>query len=272
MEADQQFDVLSGVAGSIEVLLNLHACRPSRKTLDLAMRCGDHLVDHAQHMECGIGWLSHTSAKPLTGYSHGAAGISCALLRLADIAETNEYRVAALQAIEYERSTFSPEKENWPSFRDFNDPEQLAARDVGTNYMVAWCHGAPGIGLARLKSLPYVDDPQIHGEISTALRTTLSEGFGMNHSLCHGALGNLDLLLQARKLLGDWAAPQTYQVAAGILHSINRDGPLCGVPSGVETPGLMTGLSGIGYGLLRLAKPKEVPSVLSLEQPARSAV
>ncbi|NJL57750.1 hypothetical protein HC928_23430, partial [bacterium] len=27
-----------------------------------------------------------------------------------------------------------------------------------------------------------------------ALRTTLDQGFGYNHSICHGDLGNLDLL------------------------------------------------------------------------------
>ena len=42
-------------------------------------------------------------------------------------------------------------------------------------------------------------------------------------------------------------------MAAVTLESIRRDGWICGVPSGVETPGLMTGLAGIGYGLLRLA-------------------
>jgi lantibiotic modifying enzyme len=39
------------------------------------------------------------------------------------------------------------------------------------------------------------------------------------------------------------------------------------VPLGVETPGLMTGLAGIGYQLLRLAAPDIIPSVLVLEPP-----
>jgi lantibiotic modifying enzyme len=37
----------------------------------------------------------------------------------------------------------------------------------------------------------------------------------------------------------------------------------------VETPGLMTGVAGIGYGLLRLAAPLRVPSVLALAPPVR---
>jgi lantibiotic modifying enzyme len=37
---------------------------------------------------------------------------------------------------------------------------------------------------------------------------------------------------------------------------------LTGIPYAIETPGLLTGLSGIGYALLRLAEPEKVPSVL----------
>ena len=54
-----------------------------------------------------------------------------------------------------------------------------------------------------------------------------------------------------------------------MLASIERDGWLCGTRGGVEAPGLMNGLAGIGYGLLRLAAPERVPSVLALEPPRR---
>jgi class II lanthipeptide synthase len=57
------------------------------------------------------------------------------------------------------------------------------------------------------------------------------------------------------------------RLAAIILESIDRDGWRCANPLGVESPGLMTGLAGIGYELLRVAEPKRVPSVLLLEPP-----
>jgi len=55
-----------------------------------------------------------------------------------------------------------------------------------------------------------------------------------------------------------------------ILESINDNGWVTGVPLGTETPGLMTGLAGIGYELLRLAAPEKVPSVLLIEPPFSS--
>jgi lantibiotic modifying enzyme len=112
------------------------------------------------------------------------------------------------------------------------------------------------------------DDPQMWSEIDAAVTTTLAQGFGHNHSLCHGDLGNVDLLLAAPRpeALRDDIARVTAMIAA----SIRDHGWITGVPFGVESPGLMTGLAGTGYGLLRLFAPSAVPSVLLLEPPAGS--
>jgi lantibiotic modifying enzyme len=81
-------------------------------------------------------------------------------------------------------------------------------------------------------------------------------------------LGNLELVLAAAQTWpgSSWAKEAQF-LAGAILNSIRRDGWLCGNPLAVESPGLMTGLAGIGYGLLRCAEPSRVPSVLSLAPP-----
>ncbi len=265
---DEQLDIISGSAGCIGSLINLYYCKPSPNTLAAAIQCGDHLIAKARPMESGIGWrLDKAGTKPLTGFSHGSAGMAWALLKLAALTGEERFRTAALEAIAYERSLFSHELGNWLDLRDFADTV-LKEKDNQYTCMTAWCHGAPGIGLARLGSLPYLDDAEIRTEINTALKTTLSHGFGRNHSLCHGDLGNLELLLQASQNLDDpyWKT-QVDRLAAIILESIEQHGWMCGVPLGVETPGLMTGLAGIGYQLLRLAEPERVSSVLVLEPP-----
>jgi len=110
-----------------------------------------------------------------------------------------------------------------------------------------------------------MDSAEVYTEINTGLRTTLDFGFGGNHSLCHGDLGNIDILLEASNRLGEpaWRA-HAEQIAAKILHN-NMSGTewVCGNPAGIESPGLMTGLAGIGYGLLRLADPT-LPCLLAL--------
>jgi type 2 lantibiotic biosynthesis protein LanM len=268
IEKDRQFDIIGGAAGGIISLLNLHRCSSSASTLAAAIQCGDRLLANAQSMDRGCGWIIPTvSTKPLAGCSHGNAGIAWALLELATVSKAERFRTTALEAIAYERSLFSIKALNWPDLRLF-ETSVLADSIEQTNFMAAWCHGAPGIGLARLQCLQHLDNPEIRFEIDTAIKTTIAEGFGKNHSLCHGDLGNLELLLQASQIFNDppWQS-QIARLTGIILDNINQNGWLCGIPLGVESPGLMTGLAGIGYGLLRLAAPTLVPSVLALAPP-----
>jgi type 2 lantibiotic biosynthesis protein LanM len=264
IDENEHFDIVHGDAGCIAGLLSFYDCASSARAVAAATLCGKRLVARAERCKQGIGWRKQESGKPLTGFSHGAAGVAWALLKLSDVTGNSEFRGAATDAIRYERSLFSEEFQNWPDLRSL--PSSVLPENDQRNYAVAWCNGAAGIGLARFASLPYLDDLAMRADINAALRTTLSKGFGFNHSLCHGDLGNVELLLQASQKLSD---PQWGQHLSGrtamILDSIGRNGSICGAPSTVESPGLMTGLAGIGYELLRLAEPRRVPCVLLLE-------
>jgi type 2 lantibiotic biosynthesis protein LanM len=265
---DQDLDIIGGAAGCIAGLLCLHACSPSGFLLEAAHQCGEHLLAHTRQMPTGLGWTPRADTNtPLAGFSHGAAGISWALLELAARTGEDRFRTAAQGGIAYERSLFSPQAGNWLDLRIPGTDLGQSARD-SHRFTVAWCHGAPGIGLARLRCRPFLDDPLVDSEIETALRTTVASGFGHNHSLCHGDLGNLELLLEAGTTWprSAWTADAN-RFGADILRSIRTGGWVCGNPLAVESPGLMTGIAGIGYGMLRCAEPSRVPSVLSLAPP-----
>lgn len=259
---DDAYDVIAGAAGAIVPLLELYRHRPSKTILNTAVRCGEHLLTAAITDERGQSWPSMpgVSELPLTGFGHGTAGISWALARLAQVTGEERFREAARGALRYERSWFSPEHGNWPDLRESRETSE------GRSFMYAWCHGAPGIGLGRIGSLPFLNDPEMYDEIRAAVQSTLAEGFGFNHSLCHGDLGNLDLVREAGRVLGDEElASEASRLAARILASIEIEGPRCGASVTTEIPGLLVGLAGIGYGLLRAAHPDRVPSVLLLE-------
>jgi type 2 lantibiotic biosynthesis protein LanM len=265
IERDEHLDLIGGAAGCIGSLLSLYRSAPSEKTLAAAVQCGDRLLARAQPREQGSAWVSSLAPdRPLTGFSHGAAGMAWALLELAALSGAARFRTAALAAIAYERSLFSPDAGNWPDLRS----HVVQANNGQPGYATLWCHGAPGIGLARLRTLPYLDDAPTRAEIGTALQTTLTTGFGYNHSLCHGDLGNLELLVQAQQRLAEprWREAVGH-LTSQILAGIQSHGWRCGTPRQTESPGLMTGLAGIGYGLLRLAAPADVPSVLVLARP-----
>src|SRR5690606_22897641 len=160
--ADSRLDIIAGSAGCIGALLALHDCRPSPRTLTVARLCGEHLLQTAEQMPAGVGWKNHIAKElPLTGFSHGTAGMAWSLLRLAQATGEERFRQAGLQAIAYERSLFVAPEQNW---RDLRLAQRGEANEA-CGCAMAWCHGAPGIGLGRLLSLPYLDDHASRQEI-----------------------------------------------------------------------------------------------------------
>ena len=268
IEVDQGSDVMVGSAGCLVVLLAMYRVTGSSKALSVAIQCGERLLVTAKTMHQGVGWVSNISGStPLTGFSHGTAGIAWALLELASITGDCRFQKMAYAGLAYERCVFMPERQVWPDFRitPEHDPTKEASEYPFTHF---WCHGSAGIGLSRIRMLQYTDDSEIYSEIQAAIKATFHHGLGHSHCLCHGDTGNLEFLLQASQCLNDhhlWS--QTYQLATLMIENAADNGWLCGMPFHLETPGLMTGLAGIGYQLLRLADPAQVPSILTLDLP-----
>jgi type 2 lantibiotic biosynthesis protein LanM len=264
IEQDRCLDIIGGAAGLMAVLCSFYRLTGFDPALRAARDCGDHLIAAARPMADGIAWETPVRAtRPLTGLSHGAAGFAWALHELASLTGDQRFTRASLDAVAYERSVFSPEAANWPDFRSEGSESPGRA-----GFSMSWCHGAPGIALARLASIHHLSDPGIRSDAEIALDTTIRSGFGTNHSLCHGDLGNVEPVLIASQLLDDprWKASAS-AIASSILKRFKAGGWICGVPQGVETPGLLVGLAGIGYGLLRLADPARIPSILTLAPP-----
>lgn len=260
---DESFDVMCGAAGCVLALLAFLSRAPSREIASLATAAGDHLLSSAMRSnENGYSWKTLPKVAPLGGFSHGVAGIALALERLARETGGEQYHRAALEALRYQEYLFDPQSNTWRDLRldcVEKEPEQLTQ---------AWCHGAPGIGLALLE-FARNGAAELHMvRAHNALETTLRNGFGGSHCLCHGDLGNLDLLIEGSRALHEpELLLKARSVAGRLLALAKEDGWRSGVSHRAETPGLMAGLSGIGYQLLRLADPDAVPSVLTLEPP-----
>jgi type 2 lantibiotic biosynthesis protein LanM len=126
---------------------------------------------------------------------------------------------------------------------------------------LGWCTGLAGLAMAGAA------DPADTAAL-LADRPVLGD-----LSLCHGELGIAEALT-VLATTGDRTRTESVAAArrrrAGlVLDALTQHRASCGTPGGVPTPGLLTGLAGIGYGLLRLGFAERVPSVLLLE-PSRT--
>ena len=116
--AHQGLDVVSGSAGAIPAFLAIHQRCPQQFLLDLALRHGEHLLTTPRKNGQSWSWntLNAAAGRDLTGFSHGTAGIAWALLELYRATNESRYREAAIEALAYERNSFSTAHQNWPDF------------------------------------------------------------------------------------------------------------------------------------------------------------
>lgn len=263
VERDTAYDVISGCAGGIAAALAVHEVTGTPAALRFAEACAHRLREAARPQEHGVAWVTKMEAtQPLAGFSHGAAGMGWALLRYAAATGDRAARETGLAAFAYERSLYREHVGNWPDFRVMGG----RAPSDDEPGLHAWCHGSPGIGLSRI-DLRHLGDPDIAADLDLALRAMVAAGPASNHSLCHGHLGNLELLTMAVAAGRTDLTPVWTEWVVRALHELEHSGPVCGTPGGVATPGLLSGLAGIGHGLLRIAEPERIPSVLLLHAP-----
>ena len=270
---DVVVDLTSGGTGAIAPLLALAGLLERPPLCDLAMRIGRRTVASAIRSDDGWSWPVSAgaieAARPLTGMAHGAAGIGWSLLELGNATGADEMIEAAHQAFRYEDRWFRPAEDNWPDFRE----------EVGddTPSCVAWCHGAPGIGLTRLRAVELGFDAY-RTDAEAAIRTTRSSladrdtWIDGDFSLCHGHGGLGEVLRYASHVLGQPELAELVSEAAASGAARFADEPAswpCGVRRG-SNPSLMIGLAGIGYFFLGLAEPA-LASVLLVRPPAPSS-
>ncbi|HEX6686988.1 MAG TPA: type 2 lanthipeptide synthetase LanM family protein [Candidatus Limnocylindrales bacterium] len=223
--ADRSYDLLTGMAGAIPALLKLSAATGDDAYFDQAVLVGQRLSDAAQRDGRGAFWPTERWPHGLGGFAHGSTGIGWALSGLGFFDEL------ARAALAFEEAAFDSNLGGW---RDLRQPEGTAT---------AWCHGAVGIGLSTR-------DQNIR---ERAAKATWSEGMGWNHTLCHGDLG-------AWELLRDFVDPVTLQ--GYLISSLEQHGPISGLARDAFSPGLLPGLGGVAYQLLRLHPDCALPSVL----------
>lgn len=267
-------DLLSGSAGTVLALLTLGELVGDDRITSAATTHGNRLLSTAHRSRHGWSWASPGSptSRPLTGLSHGAGGIGAAFTELAAATGNERYAAAALGAIAYEHNWFDAQVGNWA---DLRDRPRRTSRSTPHVFRTQWCHGAPGLALARMRAAEVFNEPSLREEAKVAFSTTqrgTNQAFAtgsLSFSLCHGLAGNAEILLEGLPIMSHRDAVEAKTLLdaislCGYQRHIRGTIPWpCGVPvADLEVPGLLLGLAGIGYHYLRTAF--ELPSLLLL--------
>ncbi|WP_312865141.1 type 2 lanthipeptide synthetase LanM [Saccharothrix tamanrassetensis] len=226
-------NLVEGWAGGLAAMLAVHTESGLPAARRLARRYADRLL----------------AANPAgDGFARGRAGVGWALLRHARASQDHRYGVAGRAHLRADHAL------------------RQRLLDVGEADH-SWCSGLSGAVLAHSAHPDQpVDTYTMH--LDRCLNALAVHEPLRDLSLCHGELGVLESLAVLAERGHDLATAMLSRRAGLVLGALEQYGARCGTPGGVPSAGLLTGLSGIGYALLRLGLPERVPSVLLLETPA----
>nr|WP_249125137.1 type 2 lanthipeptide synthetase LanM family protein [Saccharopolyspora erythraea] len=252
-------DLLTGAAGIVLVLSRVAADQgnPLRhRAAATAARHVQRLLRDVRGDSDGCVWDLDGEKRSTTGFAHGTSGIAYALHEFADVAHdlgcwpelVDRCRAVFDRACEWERAC-GPAAVKWPT----------------------WCNGAAGLALARAAVLRKNERANLVRDLEEAVGSCLSAELGRRYTLCHGDLGVAEALLQGARVTGrqDWRDAAMRIGADAATWARNSDGRIAETDAGdVLSPGLLGGAAGVGYELLRLARPERVPSILTLERTA----
>jgi type 2 lantibiotic biosynthesis protein LanM len=266
--ADKQLDVMGGSAGAILALLRLHRDIQSDDVLARAVKCGEHLLAQDRAGSAGRrSWAGQgVGRSALNGMSHGAAGFAYALASLAAASDREDFADAAAECIAFETASYNADRHNWPDLR--NSDKSL--------WPCQWCHGAPGIGLARIATARRIGanaafnakfgGDGIAADIDHAVVGVKQAWPNQLDTLCCGALGGIEFLCDAANAVdnGDLRVLASQRLAAILDEAAASGDYRWNSGKGRFNLGLFRGLAGVGYSLLRQADAS-LPNVLIWE-------
>jgi hypothetical protein len=208
-----------------------------------------------------VHWPMAGDGPAVIGLAHGGSGITIALAAAEAAGLDGSVDLGAMitRTRQWEDGRFCAEAGGWPDLRAGVDVPGLA-----------WCHGAPGVGIAAAyRALTgSADDAEETFARARAMVQTYGRPPGtapFDGTLCHGLTGLVELHLlgveawptAAREHLADARLLARDLTRAG---RAERPGWVCGVRGG-RTPNVLTGLAGVAYTLARCHDPALGPSL-----------
>ena len=121
--------------------------------------------------------------------------------------------------------SYNAERHNWPDLRD-----------AEPSWPCQWCHGAAGIGLARVATAKRsgMDARRLTTDIGNAVEASRQSWPGGLDTLCCGTLGNIEFLCEAGEVLG---RPDLRELAAQRLAAVLQTAASAATTAGTAANG-----------------------------------
>ncbi len=251
MFRDTQLDLYSGAAGAAMVFAALSGATGGAAVFrDRTAWAVEHLLDSMIRVQGGEGrcWLA--CGERYLGYGHGAAGIATALLRASTALGNADAGTAGRQCLGW-LATLNTAEAGWPHLLRGDEPV--------VQKMESLCHGTPGLTLAYAEATTSgaFDGASVLERLTRRLDQLPPHPID---TICCGNAGRLEALLAA--------GTPAISLASLLLVMLKRREPTGLFRTDFRRsdtytcpPGFYKGLSGIGYQLLRLARPGLLPSL-----------
>ncbi|QWU15999.1 type 2 lantibiotic biosynthesis protein LanM [Paenibacillus sophorae] len=246
---EEEIDIIRGHAGLLKVLANLYRAYPADEVIRVLQILSERYLQQIRNT------VIHSDSGRSAGFAHGISGIAFSLAHVYCVLPSSDIQRTIMKLVEIENRFYVGSERKWLDLRE--NKHALAA-----NY---WCHGSYGILLARAHIHALLPSFPAELLMIDRLLNDLSETEGATgHSMCHGELGNRNVLLDVHRLL---QGAKLAGEAEWMQLNKTPDRPWrTGMHPDIESLGLFTGISGIAFGMLRLLDP-EIPSILALDIP-----
>jgi lantibiotic modifying enzyme len=245
-------DMLEGAAGLALGVAEVHRLSGEPALVEILRICGRAILRASRVAENRRDWPDG-ARQGLGGLSHGAAGMAAALGAIALATGERRWRTAAVQALAYEDTLFDPARGNWRNLSG------------GPPFKSTWCHGAPGIALARhaVSDLLPGPDHQFAQSLATAIATTRDSVLEDVDDLCCGEAGRIEILLTLAARHPELHEPAKQALLARLPDwAVGRARFLTTRAGAPEDPSLLRGLGGLVHVLVRHLAPDHAAPVL----------
>nr|CUH82812.1 LmgM-posttranslational modifications of prelacticin LMG [Lactococcus lactis subsp. lactis] len=242
-------DIIGGEAG---LIIYLYELKDNNIYYQVIIDLGESLIKRIDYK------------MQMASYAHGNSGLMTALLYVYQISKQSKY----MELFEHlwENEDKLKLQIGWKDYRKKDN--------TCSTY---WCHGASGQAVARMqwllinkknRYLSIDKEQKLLGELNELINLIIQEGLTENNfCLCHGIVGNLMILNYYQTHFKKHDSHLKKIIKDNFLSVCKYGlefGWICGLGDLFYSYGIMTGLSGILYSLIRYKKGKEELGVLSL--------